>query len=307
MSSSLFTPEQLFSFRYGCTHYIPGVPSSYGYIPTLGIGVTFDVLFGLSLLIHLRYGIKYREITSALLATGALGEALGWAARTWSSKCPYSRDAFLMQTTSLIIAPTFFTAAAYVILGRLIILTGAQSSYFRPRTYVITFVICDLISLIVQAVGGSIASRESNKMNGNTKPGTNIMVAGIVFQMASMSAFVGVLIDYMIRCNRTLGNNLSTTQFRVIMAMIFSVIAVYIRSVYRTVELLQGWEGYLITHERFFIGFDAALMCFAVGIYHTPSVNFQVLQARSLDISPPSTGNRQDGVEQTETKGLQGS
>lgn len=71
--NNTLTPDQLFSLRYGCQALIPGVRSTYGYVPSLGAGVTFDVLFGLSLLLHLFNGIKYREITSWLLATGALG------------------------------------------------------------------------------------------------------------------------------------------------------------------------------------------------------------------------------------------
>jgi len=208
---------------------------------------------------------------------GDIVEALGWAARTWSSQCPYARNPFLMQTTTLIIAPTFITAAAYAILGRLIILGGAQSSAFRPRTYIVVFVTCDLISLIVQAAGGSLAAGESNKINGNTKPGTNIMVAGIVFQMASMTVFVGVLVDFLIRSIRKLGGILSRANYRVIAAMMLSMLAVYIRSIYRTVELVQGWSGYLITHQQYFFGFDAALMTFALAVYQIPGVSFQSL------------------------------
>lgn len=30
-------------------------------------------------------------------------EVIGWAGRTWSSKCPYNSTAFLMQISTLII------------------------------------------------------------------------------------------------------------------------------------------------------------------------------------------------------------
>lgn len=293
-TTTTLTPEQLFNLRFGCVHAISGVPSTYGYIPSLGAGIVFIVLFALSLFVHLIHAVRFREMTSALLVIGALAEALGWVARTWSSQCPYTRNAFLMQTTTLIIAPTFFTAAAYVVLGRLIILAGPKSSAFKARTYIIVFVTCDLISLIVQAVGGSIASGESNKINGNTKPGTRIMVAGILFQMASMTIFVGVLVDFLVRCTRLLDNILKAAQFRVIAAMMLSVVAIYTRSIYRTIELIQGWEGYLMTHERFFIGFDAALMVFAVAIYHVPGVNFRTLRLPVENSESGQTDNEQE-------------
>ena len=129
----------------------------------------------------------------------------------------------------------------------------------------------------MQAAGGSLAAGESNTLGGNTKPGTNIMVAGIVFQMASMSVFVGVLVDFLIRCIRTLRGVLSWANYRVIAAMMLSMLAVYVRSIYRTVELVQGWSGYLITHQQYFIGFDAALMTFALVVYQVPGVSFQSL------------------------------
>ncbi|RKL22261.1 hypothetical protein BFJ72_g14716 [Fusarium proliferatum] len=43
---------------------------------------------------------------------------------------------------------------------------------------------------------------------------------------------------------------------------------IFVRSIYRTIELIQGWEGYLITHEGSFIGLDAATMVIAVGIFN---------------------------------------
>jgi hypothetical protein len=88
-----------------------------------------------------------------------------------------------MQITTLIIAPTFITAGLYVILGALINRLGRESSVLGPRMYAIVFLTCDIIALIIQAVGGAMASTESDKINGDTKPGTNIMVS-------SMQSFV---------------------------------------------------------------------------------------------------------------------
>lgn len=51
-------------------------------------------------------------------------------------------------------------------------------------------------------------------------------------------------------------------------AMILSVVCIYIRSIYRTIELLQGWDGYLITHESYFIGLDGAMMIVAVAVFN---------------------------------------
>lgn len=61
---------------------------------------------------------------------------------------------------------------------------------------------------------------------------------------------------------------MSGTVVPLMAAMAFSITCIYIRSIYRTIELLQGWSGYLITHERFFIALDGAMMAPAVAIFN---------------------------------------
>ncbi|KAJ5107714.1 RTA1-domain-containing protein [Penicillium angulare] len=48
--------------------------------------------------------------------------------------------------------------------------------------------------------------------------------------------------------------------------MALSIVCIYIRSIYRTIELAQGWSGYLIAHEVYFIGLDGVMMIIAVQI-----------------------------------------
>src|SRR5215469_1109823 len=112
-------------------------------------------------------------------------ELIGWAGRTWSYKCPSNLDAFLMQICTLIIAPTFFTAGIYVVLGRLIQIMGRSTSPISAAAYLWIFCTCDIISLVIQAVGGGMAATAVAATPPRaSKTGTNIMVGGIEFQMA---------------------------------------------------------------------------------------------------------------------------
>ena len=60
------------------------------------------------------------------------------------------------------------------------------------------FLTADLISLILQAVGGGQAAGSAADGSPTTSA-THIMVAGIIFQLISMGFFVGLGIDFVVR------------------------------------------------------------------------------------------------------------
>jgi hypothetical protein len=153
-------------------------------------------------------------------------------------------------------------------LGRFISIFGRQSSVLSPALYLWIFCVCDVISLVVQAIGGGMASSASSAGT-DTKPGTDIMVAGILFQTGSITIFVVCAIDFLRRVMRAnLLHTMRGTVVPLLVAMVFSVLFIYIRSIYRAIELLQGWSGYLITTQRYFIALDGAMMVLAVAVFN---------------------------------------
>ena len=142
---------------------------------------------------------------------------------------------------------------------------GPFSSPIKPKMYLWIFCTCDVLSLVIQAVGGGLASQASSEVNGDTKPGTDTMVAGIVFQLASITIFAYLLLVFLKRVRQQV---LSRDLKLMVAAACFSVVMIYARSVYRTVELLQGWSGFLITHQIYFVVLDGSLMVAAVGIFN---------------------------------------
>lgn len=171
-------------------------------------------------------------------------------------------------------APTFWTAALYVILGRLITLSGPSTSPLSPRTYLIAFCTADVVSLVLQAVGGGMASVAASATPArDTAAGTNIMVAGIVFQMAAITVFCALFAVFLKRTVRAAkkGGEVTPLSARVkvlVVATTASIAFIYVRSIYRTIELLEGWDGYLITHEVYFVVLDGAMMVCAVAVFN---------------------------------------
>ncbi|KAF8754495.1 Aldo kereductase [Rhizoctonia solani] len=83
-----------------------------------------------------------------------VGELLGWAGRYWGHVNPHNGDAFMMQITTTIIAPSFMTAAMFLILPKIINELGTMYSRMPPRLYSIIFITADVTALIIQAAGG---------------------------------------------------------------------------------------------------------------------------------------------------------
>lgn len=160
-------------------------------------------------------------------------------------------------------APCFFSAAIYYILGQMITQYGRRYSLISARTYLAIFVSFDIISIVIQAVGGASASKAGGEdPPGNTAPGTHIMMAGIIIQLVSMSAFGLLWLIFLWRAR-------AVPISRVLLVVTtFSAFSIIVRNFYRAIELSQGWKGYLITHEVYFAVLDGALMALSVGVFN---------------------------------------
>lgn len=109
-----------------------------------------------------------------------------------------------------------------------------------------------------------------------SKTGTNVMLAGIVFQLVSMLAFSGIALHFYSRARATLlGRQPFSHDFnalagvdalaaRPVRILVWSLalasLAIIVRGAYRTVELAQGWHGYTMAHEAFFDIFDVSAL-----------------------------------------------
>jgi hypothetical protein len=197
-----------------------------------------------------------------VLVLGGITEIVGYSARIYSWTNDADLNAFLAQTVTLIIAPSFFSAALYVVFGQIIGMVGRQYSLLAPKWYTLIFVIADLISLIVQAVGGGQAAVAA-QTNSDTTNGTHIMIAGICWQMFSMSVYVLLAILYVFRISKAkvvLSQNMKIF----LGGMGIITLMIFIRCIYRTVELQAGWNGYIITHEVYFACLDGLPMIIAL-------------------------------------------
>lgn len=195
---------------------------------------------------------------------------------------------YIRYLICLTIAPAFFTAGIYLCLGRIITVYGEEFSRLKPRTYTYLFVTCDLISLILQAAGGAITSIADEQSLRDT--GVNIMIAGLVFQVASLVVFSILAIEYGVRVLR--GRRLhSPTQERPaswmrrsfllgmyitsissmgipltrvwLPGLTSAVLTILIRSSFRVAELQGGFDSKLANDEIALMILEGAMVSIA--------------------------------------------
>lgn len=116
--------------------------------------------------------------------------------KSWDS--PDNHHSYLVPLT---IAPAFLAGALYLCLSRIIIVHGQQISRCSPRSYAITFMTSDFVSLVPQGAGGGLAATADDPSGNET--GRTIMVAGVVFQVVSLLIFMGLWLEFVLRLRRT--------------------------------------------------------------------------------------------------------
>jgi hypothetical protein len=98
------------------------------------------------------------------------------------------------------------------------------------------------------------------------------MLGGILFQMIAITVYMILAVEFIFRYigdkpfqrpdnEPPSGNYFMDGKMK---AMLFGIsfgsLAIYVRSVYRTIELIDGWDGRIITTELYFNTMDGAMI-----------------------------------------------
>lgn len=164
----------------------------------------------------------------------------------------------------------------YGILTLAVPIIGRDKSLLGPRLYLVIFMIVDFFSGSLQGIGGGMTAAA---FGGGTdiKPGTYTMVAGVIWQLVSTRVFAVLCQLVILRARHVIWNN--PYLIRLFTATLLAVTCMVIRGVYRSMELIQGWRGYLITHERFAVVLDGVMMLLAGAVFNLWSPGVLIRQA----------------------------
>lgn len=209
-----------------------------------------------------------------------------------------------MQICCLVLAPSFLAAAIYLTLKHVVLYCGPEHSRLKPRLYPWVFIGCDLGSIVLQACGGGVAAAapgpESNAPNRQAllDAGNGLIIAGIGFQIATMTACAILMTDYYLRFNKARKQSLKSDgmvstdsdweknrsnpavkrNFRLFIgAVIAAFFTTLTRCVYRMPEMAglsnddRGWGNALMREEVEFLILDGmmiAIACVCLTIFH---------------------------------------
>jgi hypothetical protein len=181
------------------------------------------------------------------------------------------------------------SAAIYICLGHIVVVYGEGISRLKPRTYTIIFVLCDFLSLVLQAAGGAITSTADHDQEDLRQTGINIMIAGLASQVASLGVFLCLCADFAWRVyknpekiNESMYHLRKTLKWKAFLigrlllprissrcvylttiGLTVGTLAIFVRSIFRVAELREGFDGPLANDEVTFMILEGAMMVIA--------------------------------------------
>ena len=226
-------------------------------------------------------------------------ETVGYIGRILSAKQnpgPYTEGPYIFQTVLLLVAPAVLAASIYMELGRIVLMLHADSKLFIRRTWLTKiFVAGDVFSFFLQACGAGLqASGKTSTIN----TGKDVLVGGLFLQVIVFGLFVVAAAVFHKRIKKAPTPKCSETQWsRHMFGLYLISLLIFARSIVRVVEFLQGFTGYIITHEAFLYVFDGLLMFLAVAIMlwvHPSEVTKEIRAVRTasaeIDYIPVEQG-----------------
>lgn len=301
----------------------------YNYTPNKGAAILFTILFilitcGLTFLVAQHasrskqkvstwsqlQGIRYymvKKLTGGYipLLVGCVVEAVGYIFRCISSKNKESVAAYSIQSILLLIAPTLYAASIYMLFGRMAHLLFAEKIMIMPARWNTTiFVLGDIGSLFLQAAGGGLMATD-----GNRKSGSNLVTAGLFIQIAFFGLFIINEFFFLFKVYKVPSDvpRKSKTWKLLNINLLVNSFLILVRSVVRAIEFIQGFNGFIISHEWFLYVFDAlpmfVLPVFFAATFHI--TNIYMIQEDSVNIQMHNAFQKEETGDETESSIIQ--
>ncbi|KAE9364760.1 RTA1-domain-containing protein [Stipitochalara longipes BDJ] len=234
----------------------------YHYDPSIVGAVIFTIAFLVTTSLHTYQLLRTRTWFMIPMVVGGFFEWIGYVGRAISSQQSpdWTLGPYLVQTLLLLVAPALFAASIYMELSRVIILADGESHALIKKKWLTKLFVCgDVVSFLLQMGGGGI---QASGTQSALTTGAHLIVIGLFVQLAFFGCFIAVAVHFDIVMHKVPTSRVrSAVPWRKhLVALYAASVLIMIRSVFRVVEYLQGFSGYLLSHEVYLYFFDALLM-----------------------------------------------
>lgn len=259
--------------------------SLYGYVPERTACIVFLVFFSISTALHFCQAVAFRQawIFPTIFMCG-VAEIVGWSCRLWSNNDVFLLRSFEVQYFCLLIAPIFLFAANIVIFVRIVQRLGPWYSPLKPRHYLIIFAFFIVVAAILMIVGLGIALGAVPRLNlDQVNTGVNVILAGVAVHLAAIVSYFVFSGFFFIQhsLDSPSSEALESSQGTIIprapwdkkvlvlsVALTLDMSCIFVRTIYRTLELSYGIFGRYMVTERFVVAMDAAMMVAAMVLWN---------------------------------------
>ncbi|ETS73333.1 hypothetical protein PFICI_14938 [Pestalotiopsis fici W106-1] len=236
------------------------------YVPSLPAAIIFLALYLVVTLAQSWRLWRTRLWFCIPFVVGGFMEVIGYVFRAICNNETNRLLPYIVQSIFILLPPILFAASIYMVLGRIIRATGGeQYSVIRPAILTKTFVWADVVAFCVQGGGAGLQVVSSLSSMGEW-----IVVAGLVIQIAMFGFFVvtAVIFQRRFQHGSPQAATDSTAGWKSSLYMLYGVSAlIMVRSIFRVVEFVTGYSGYVMANEWTIYVFDAVPMFFVMVIF----------------------------------------
>lgn len=251
--------------------------SVFHYTPDLAAAITALVLFVLISLANGAVTVYTRTWFMLIVAATGFLEAGGYISRILVHFNPSYGASIAMQVI-LVIAPSFFTLANYVTVGRIMRALNVPKILIKSGWVASVFFGLEILALVTQSAGAglSVSNKSSSNSSSNSSEDNSNQNAGkgqalLMLGLGMQVLFLTVFIFFTVGVNRKTNSIASAEnqkRLRLVYVGLYATsILLNIRCIFRLIEFAQGFYGFLSNHEVFLYIFDTIPVFCCVVLY----------------------------------------
>ncbi|KAK0616288.1 RTA1 like protein-domain-containing protein [Immersiella caudata] len=227
--------------------------------------------FAVLIPVNIFTGIRYKTpLYASLIVTGLLVEILGHVAAVLLAANVTSHALFCVFMMGTLWGATLIGSANYLALPRVMVIYGREfSPVSKPVYCVAALSFSDVLALVLQSVGAAFASGGGTEIV--VSQGVQLLIAGLVLQLASLVFFLGAYWYFRIKLSHrrfSLDNKFSNifTSSRFsswLLCMQVAAILLLVRAAVRTAALSGGFNRNFINSRITTFALDDTLVLLA--------------------------------------------